>query len=96
MTLDAPRFEPLRRASVMLAQRHSHRHPAVVCFVMPRLGPLWATGLKPGDAKTGMTDVMSPGSVGSLARSDELAFRVDFDGAVPPASQLYWRGLTLG
>jgi transglutaminase-like putative cysteine protease len=94
MTLDAPRFEPLRRASVMLAQ--SIPIAILLFVVMPRLGPLWATGLKPGDAKTGMTDVMSPGSVGSLARSDELAFRVDFDGAVPPASQLYWRGLTLG
>lgn len=93
MTLDAPRWEPLRRATVMMLQSIP---VAILLFVvMPRLGPLWASGLKPGDATTGMTDVMTPGSVGSLARSDELAFRVDFEGRIPPASQLYWRGLTL-
>jgi len=93
MTLDAPRYEPLKRASVMLAQ--SIPLAILLFVVMPRLGPLWASGLKPGDAKTGMTDVMSPGSVGNLARSDELAFRVDFEGRIPPAAQMYWRGLTL-
>jgi len=37
---------------------------------------------------------MKPGDVAQLTRSDELAFRVVFDGAVPPKRDLYWRGLT--
>ena len=37
-----------------------------------------------------------PGSIGLLAESDELAFRVQFDGAVPPPAQRYFRALVLG
>ncbi|HVO90896.1 MAG TPA: DUF3488 and transglutaminase-like domain-containing protein [Casimicrobiaceae bacterium] len=69
---------------------------ALVLFVMfPRLsGPLW--GL-PADhaAKTGLSDRMSPGSVSELSLSDDVAFRVDFDGPVPPPAQRYWRGPVL-
>ncbi|WP_426170443.1 transglutaminase TgpA family protein [Pseudoduganella sp. R-34] len=58
----------------------------------PRIqGPLW--GL-PGDAagKSGMSDTMSPGSMSSLALSEEVAFRASFKGAAPPKALLYWRG----
>ena len=68
----------------------------VLLFVgFPRIqGPLW--GL-PGDAggKSGMADTMSPGSMTSLALSEEVAFRARFDGAAPPQQQLYWRGPVL-
>jgi transglutaminase-like putative cysteine protease len=68
----------------------------VLLFVgFPRIqGPLW--GL-PGDAggKSGMSDTMSPGSMTSLALSEEVAFRVRFNGAAPPQEQLYWRGPVL-
>ncbi len=68
----------------------------VLLFVgFPRIqGPLW--GL-PGDAggKSGMSDTMSPGSMTSLALSEEVAFRARFDGAAPPQEQLYWRGPVL-
>lgn len=69
----------------------------VLLFVgFPRIqGPLW--GL-PGDAaggKSGMSDTMSPGSMTSLALSEEVAFRVQFRGAAPPQEQLYWRGPVL-
>ena len=41
----------------------------------------------------GMSDRLSPGSVASLALSDEIVFRADFpDGNAPPMSQMYWRG----
>lgn len=71
---------------------------ALLLFVaFPRIqGPLW--GL-PGDARggrSGMSDTMAPGSVSSLALSDEVAFRVRFDGAAPAQNQLYWRGIVLG
>jgi transglutaminase-like putative cysteine protease len=40
-----------------------------------------------------MPDTMQPGSIRSLSESSEVAFRVDFDGAPPRQSELYWRGL---
>ena len=69
----------------------------VLLFIgFPRIqGPLW--GL-PGDAssgKSGMSDTMSPGSMTSLALSEEVAFRVSFGSAAPPQQQLYWRGPVL-
>ncbi|MEM6987545.1 MAG: DUF3488 and transglutaminase-like domain-containing protein, partial [Pseudomonadota bacterium] len=68
---------------------------AVLFFVFPRLpGPLWSL---PEDAmgKTGLSDSMSPGSIGSLSTSDDVAFRVEFDEAPPLTQQLYWRGPVL-
>jgi transglutaminase-like putative cysteine protease len=38
---------------------------------------------------------MSPGKISNLIRSNEVAFRVDFDGAVPAQNELYWRGPVL-
>jgi len=61
-------------------------------FVFPRMpGPLWSL---PEDAaaRTGLSDSMSPGSIGSLSRSDAVAFRVEFNGPPPPANLRYWRG----
>lgn len=93
-SLDMPRAEPLRRSAVLVLQ--SVPIAILLFVVMPRLGPLWSIGLKPGDAVTGVGEEMSFGDIGNLVRSDELAFRVDFeDGRVPPPSRLYWRGLTL-
>lgn len=69
---------------------------ALLLFVVfPRLpGPMWSL---PDDAsaKTGLSDSMAPGSIGNLSRSDEVAFRVEFDGAPPPPEQRYWRGPVL-
>ncbi|MBV1915102.1 MAG: DUF3488 and transglutaminase-like domain-containing protein [Pseudomonadales bacterium] len=66
----------------------------LVLFVLvPRIGPLWSVPLPSGQSKTGPSDSMSPGDIASLAKSDELAFRVRFDGAIPDTRELYWRGL---
>jgi len=66
---------------------------AILLFmVFPRLpGPLWSL---PDDATgvTGLSDSMRPGSIGSLSQSDEVAFRVEFDGTPPPPDKRYWRG----
>ena len=67
----------------------------VLFFLFPRLaGPLWSM---PGDdsAKTGLSDEMSPGDISKLSKSDAIAFRVDFDAAVPQTEDLYWRGPVL-
>ncbi len=69
---------------------------AGACFLLvPRLpGPLWSW--PSGDqARTGLDDQMSPGSISELTASDEPAFRVRFDGPPPPAHRRYWRGPVL-
>jgi transglutaminase-like putative cysteine protease len=71
---------------------------ALLLFVgFPRIqGPLWGM---PSDAlggKTGLGDTMAPGTLSSLAQSDEVAFRVRFLGLAPPQHQLYWRSIVLG
>lgn len=69
----------------------------VILFVFfPRLdGPLWRL---PKDADTGITgfsDHMSPGQITKLSTSTAVAFRVEFDGDIPPTDLQYWRGLVL-
>ncbi|MCH8620979.1 DUF3488 and transglutaminase-like domain-containing protein [Undibacterium sp. TS12] len=69
----------------------------IVAFLLfPRIqGPLW--GL-PGDAqsgRSGLSDSMAPGNISELAQSEEIAFRVKFDQAVPAKPQLYWRGVVM-
>jgi transglutaminase-like putative cysteine protease len=69
---------------------------AVLCFIFfPRVaGQFWA--LQRGDeATTGLSDEMSPGSIGTLASEYEPAFRVRFERAPPPHSALYFRGPVL-
>lgn len=62
-------------------------------LVMPRLGALWSIPGPKNQARTGVSDVMSPGDFSRLSRSDALAFRVRFEGETPQRSKLYWRGL---
>jgi len=62
----------------------------------PRIAtPFWAVPIDTGMASSGLSDRMSPGDISSLSLSNAVAFRVNFDGAVPPPKQLYWRGLVL-
>jgi transglutaminase-like putative cysteine protease len=62
-------------------------------LLFPRLGgPLWALPIDSDTAETGLGDTMSPGDITHLAQSDEIAFRVHFLTASPPAAELYWRG----
>ncbi|MEM7253304.1 MAG: DUF3488 and transglutaminase-like domain-containing protein [Pseudomonadota bacterium] len=69
---------------------------AVLFVLFPRIpGPLW--GL-PNDAHAGVSklgDSMTPGNISELSLSDEVAFRVKFEGEAPPTSELYWRGPVL-
>jgi transglutaminase-like putative cysteine protease len=81
----------IRIASVMLLQAMPMM--VVLFFVFPRFGPLWNVPIKSHAAKTGMSDFMKPGDVASLSQSADVAFRVKFEGEIPPKSALYWRGL---
>jgi transglutaminase-like putative cysteine protease len=67
----------------------------VLFLLFPRLEPLWTLNLQSSKAKTGLSDHMSPGDIADLSNSDELVFRVQFEGAVPTSDQWYWRGLVL-
>ena len=69
---------------------------AALLFVLfPRLaGPLWGLPADAG-ARSGLSDRMAPGSISELSLDDSVAFRVDFDNAVPPPAQRYWRGPVL-
>ena len=81
---------PLQRAVTMTLQ--GLPIAALLFFMFPRLAaPLWGLPADRG-ARTGLSDIMEPGTFTSLTLSDEVAFRVEFDGPVPPPSQRYWRG----
>ena len=83
----------LRSSFVLLL----HATPLMILFfiVMPRVEPLWSLPALGSSAKTGFSDEMSPGDVGRLVKSSGAAFRVEFDGAAPESSEMYWRGLVL-
>jgi len=70
---------------------------AIAMWVLfPRLAsPFWAVPIDTSQATSGLSDTMSPGDISSLSMSDEVAFRVRFDGAVPEPRDRYWRGLVM-
>lgn len=68
----------------------------VVLFLFfPRIAPLWSLPMAGKSASTGVSDSMSPGDFSNLSQSTELAFRVEFEGALPPRQAMYWRGLVM-
>ncbi len=66
----------------------------LILFVLvPRIpGPLWGLTSEQRGGITGLSDNMSPGKISNLIRSNEVAFRVEFEGEVPAQNRLYWRG----
>ena len=83
--------QQLRRAGLMLAQAMPFM--LLLFLLFPRVqGPLWGIPQDRFSAVSGLSDTMAPGSIAQLSQSDAIAFRVKFEGAVPPQSQLYWRG----
>lgn len=67
---------------------------AIALFLLfPRLpGPLFRFGGLRSSAVSGLADRMAPGSIAALAGSDEIAFRVNVQGDMPPPSERYFRG----
>lgn len=83
--------QAMRLAARMLVQ--AVPLAALLFLLFPRVpGPLWGLPRDAQHGVTGLSEEMSPGSIASLGQSDEVAFRVQFEGAVPPTAQLYWRG----
>ncbi|MGR9100558.1 MAG: transglutaminase family protein, partial [Gammaproteobacteria bacterium] len=66
---------------------------AVMFVVFPRFeAPQWVLFVDKPKSLTGLDDNMSPGTISQLGKSDALAFRVKFDGELPPPALRYWRG----
>jgi len=86
----APRAN-VRTAGVLLAQAVP---AALALFLLfPRVpGPLWGLPQDAYAGITGLSETMSPGNLASLAQSDAIAFRAEFDGAPPLHALRYWRG----
>jgi len=87
--------QTLRKAAIMVGQALPLMLALFVLF--PRVpGPLWGLPADSGaTARTGLSDSMSPGDIAELIQSDEVAFRVRFEGAAPPPAARYWRGPVL-
>ena len=54
--------------------------------------PLWGVPEDALDARSGLSDSMTPGSIQGLFMDDSPAFRAKFEGPMPANSDLYWRG----
>ena len=84
------------RACMALAARYvAQAVPLMIVgfFLFPRIpGPLWGLPQESTAAVTGLGEEMTIGHITELGVSDEIAFRVAFDGDPPPARNLYWRG----
>ncbi len=65
-------------------------------FLFPRLGsPLWGLPGNSQEARTGLSDTMSPGDIARLYSDDSPMLRARFDGPPPGNAELYWRGPVL-
>lgn len=68
----------------------------VAYLLFPRIqGTLWGLPVDAHVGLTGLSETMRPGSINSLSESTAPAFRVTFEGAIPPLRDLYWRSLVL-
>jgi transglutaminase-like putative cysteine protease len=86
-------LQPLLKTLAMIGQALPI---AIILFIVfPRITqPLWNFSLS-SNARTGLSDRVTPGAVSKLIESSEVVFRADFRKAPPPAQQRYWRGLVL-
>ena len=83
----------LRIAGVLMVQ--ALPVTLVLFLLFPRVqGGLWGRSHL-NTARTGFTDRLAFGAIAELARSTEVAFRVEFEGPIPPQETLYWRGAVL-
>jgi protein-glutamine gamma-glutamyltransferase len=64
-------------------------------ILFPRIpGPLWSLPKDAHTGSTGLGDRIKPGSISTLTQNNAIAFRVQFEDAIPFPQELYWRGPT--
>ncbi len=86
--------ERLRLAGTLLLQAIPLM--LLLFLLFPRVsGPLWGMPRDARAGSTGLDDQMTPGAISQLSLSDEVAFRVEFEGPLPDRAELYWRGPVL-
>ncbi len=84
-------LEPLRQILRLIAV--SIPLTIIIFVLAPRLPAFSVLPVQIDQATAGISDFMDPGSISSLSNSNEVAFRVEFEGEVPAPRDLYWRGL---
>jgi transglutaminase-like putative cysteine protease len=93
-----PQVQLGTRAAVAVAGRSlAFALPIAIALFLffPRVqGQVWALP-GAGAGVTGLSNEMSPGAISELSSSYEPAFRVRFEGRIPAARDLYWRGPVL-
>ncbi len=83
----------LRKAGMLTVQ--SLPLMLVLFVLFPRIPPIWTVPMQSPGARSGVSDVVAPGDIASIAESGDLAFTATFRGTPPPYISMYWRGLTL-
>ncbi|HKB55714.1 MAG TPA: DUF3488 and transglutaminase-like domain-containing protein [Ramlibacter sp.] len=68
---------------------------AVLFLLFPRLAPLWGIPDDAMSGRSGLSATMRVGNIAQLALDDSIAMRIRFEGAVPPPTDLYFRGPVL-
>jgi len=84
-------LEPLRQVLRLVAV--SIPLTIIIFVLAPRLPAFSVLPIQIDQATSGVSDFMDPGSISRLGTSNEVAFRVEFEGDVPAPRDLYWRGL---
>jgi len=81
----------LRLSGVIMAQAIPLM--LILFFLFPRIqGSIFGLSQAPA-GKTGFSDRLSPGNIARLVENNDIAFRAEFEGDVPRAHELYWRGI---
>ena len=90
--------EPIRRSFKTGSRLLLYAAPLAIAMwiFFPRIStPFWSVPIDTSSGVSGLSDTMSPGDISSLSLSDEVAFRVRFEDAVPAPRDRYWRALVL-
>jgi transglutaminase-like putative cysteine protease len=86
------RIAPSLRQGFILAMQGAPL-AAAIFILFPRLDPpKWLALRSETQNRSGLSEVLEPGSITNLGLSDERVFRARFDGPLPPPHQRYWRG----
>jgi transglutaminase-like putative cysteine protease len=88
----------LRPALALSGRMLLHALPIMLMLFLlfPRMqGSFWAIQASPKRGVTGLSDKLELGSISELITSEDVAFRVRFDGNVPPRPARYFRGPVL-